>query len=469
VSGADLLSVCVYGLATVSLGACFLKAISAPASLRNGASAYLAGQLLWLLVFLIAVWVRLPGNALVFAVGVPVLALGGMGVRRDLRKPLLALLTLLLVCGLFFPQVLYSVLRVPLVEWDARSIWFYHGKAIWAHGGISPVYFADARHAWSHTDYPLLIPVQASVVGILRGAWSEMAVKGILVFNFMAYLALLRRILIKRGWDEVPAWAMSLLVMGIAVPHYVNGYADNHYAMPLVLAALLAFHPRNGEGSGTLALLLAGFAVNTKHEALPYVLLGAVLWGGLRYRGVRSGGVRQCMLKARVYSWSLLLLGIVPLLLWSLFKMRHGIRGDLQLAERVLDPVASIGLALHRAPTILNAMWSIEMKFHAPLLLGVVLAVTGWTYLIARRSRRARTAVLSAEECVLWTLMLMAHALIFTVYGLTPYDVRWHLGTSLDRVILFPLLMLMALLVCAVEKIVTKDHGNCALSADAGR
>ena len=114
-------------------------------------------------------------------------------------------------------------------------------------------------------------------------------------------------------------------------------------------------------------------------------------------------------------------------------------------------------------------MWSIEMKFHAPLLLGVVLAVTGWTYLIARRSRRARAAVLSAEEYVLWAMLLMAHALIFTVYGLTPYDVRWHLGTSLDRVILFPLLMLMALLVCAVEKIVTKDHGNCPLRADAGR
>ncbi len=78
-SGADLLSVCIYGLMTVALGWVFLSAISAPPLLRNGASAFLAGQLLWLLLFHVAAWVGLPGKGMVAGVGGAALLAGAAG------------------------------------------------------------------------------------------------------------------------------------------------------------------------------------------------------------------------------------------------------------------------------------------------------------------------------------------------------------------------------------------------------
>ena len=476
-STADLLSLCAYGLASLALGKLFLRAVAAPALLlRSLGRAYLVGQLLWLLCFQAAVWLPVPGDILVWAVGTAALAWGCVRAWRDRSRFVRALPALLfgvLIVGVCFPHGLYSILRLPLVDWDARSIWFFHGKAIWLHRGITPDFFANAPYAWSHLDYPLLIPVQAAVVGVFRGAWSEMAVKGFLGLNFMAYLGVLHATLVGRGWSRLHAWAASVMVMGIALPSYLNGYADNHYAMPLMLAALLAFQPHRDGGDLAMVGVLVCFALNVKNEAAPYVLLGAVLWcvwwyasrvgnqnevAGERRRGVSGYGV------------SILLLGTVPFLLWMLFKSVHGIEGDLQLGARVLTPGDSLALWMQRAPRVLNAIGWGHAAMHTPLMLVGLLALSAWGLLLARRSGKGGQSCFTYEERALWSLLMVVHLLVMTVYGLTPYDVRWHLGNSLNRLLVFPVLILAALLLCAFEKVLGDNQGNRASSgAPPGR
>ncbi|MBT3191016.1 MAG: hypothetical protein HN341_00520 [Verrucomicrobia bacterium] len=469
-SGLDVLAVCVYALSTVALGALFLLAVAAPSLLRSAAVAYLAGQLIWLLLYQLAIWMHVPATMVVWGAGGLGLAWGAIAAWRSrwyALRWLLGALLLVAIVACCFPHALYTVLRVPLIEWDARSIWLFHGKAIWVHGGIAPDYFADPSFArWSHTDYPLLLPVQSAVIGVLRGEWSEMAVKGFLGLNFMAYLWLLHATLVRRGWSHLLSWCASILMMGVALAQYVNGYADNHYAMPLALAALLAFQPNRSAGCGALAALLAGIALNVKNEAFPYVLLGAVLWGLLWLVRHMRGHRKESWLPTRCM-WGILLVGVVPFCLWLLFRSVHGVEGDLHLGSRLLTPGASISLWIQRAPVILDAMGRMHVQLHTPLLFGMVLALTLWARVLAK-DVRATSDVLTGEEHVLWGGVVVTHLLLLSVYGLTPYDVRWHLGTSLSRLLVLPVLLLAGLGVCAVEKVLGYQ-GNRPPSEPVGK
>jgi len=452
---ADLASVLLYGTMTTAMGALFLRALSAPKLLRNGGAAYLAGQLLWLLCFLIMGWVRVPVTGVVWGVGGAAIAgwiVCSCRQWRELLSP--AAIVLLLVAAISFPHALYLVGRVPLIDWDARSIWLFHGKAIWVNAGIASDYFASSHFVWTHTDYPLLIPVQSAVVAILRGAWSEMAVKGFLGLNFLAYFWLLRSVLRERNWPRFEAWAIAVLVMGIALPSYLNGYADNHYAMPLMLAALLVFRPADSSGCVVLAGLLLAHALNMKNESAIYVLIGLAYWGILWWR--REGrpdwaALRRGILKRP--NAGVLLLGAVPFLLWMAYKIIHGIEGDLHLASHLLYPMMAFVLHIERAPAILRAMGIVHWQMYSPLLLGVVVALTAWGRVLAGREGGHTTELLTREERSVWGVLVLTHALIFSVYALTPYHIGWHLGTSVDRLLLFPFLILVGILICAAEKV----------------
>ena len=448
----DLISLGVYALSTICLGYCLLRAIRFPSELRNWASAYLVGQLLWLLLFLLASALSVPALPMLWAVIAPVVLWGGLCALRS-RAHVAALwlpaLLLVALCVVSFPHILYVMLRVPLVDWDARSIWLFHGKAIWVHGGISADFFASSFNAWSHTDYPLLIPVQAAVVAMIQGAWSEMAVKSFLFINFLAYFSLMRTILVLRGWSGGTSWAIAVIVLSIASPQYINGYADNHYAMPLFLAALVLFQRCSAAVHIALGVLLVGVALNTKNESSLYGLLwgGGVLllWGAEWCKRGLSGCLRWVV--------SMGLIGGLPFLAWALFKLIHGIEGDLNLGSRLLAPVSSFWLCIDRAPHILQAMGNSHQQFYSPYVLGIAIALSGWCYLLLKRNGEKHPIILTREEQVLWCLLIVVHGCVFAVYGLTPYDVQRHLASSIDRVLVLPVLLLVGLLICALEKI----------------
>ena len=100
-------------------------------------------------------------------------------------------------------------------------------------------------------------------------------------------------------------------------------------------------------------------------------------------------------------------------------------------------------------------------------MFGMVLALTLWARVLAK-DVRATSDVLTGEEHVLWGGVVVTHLLLLSVYGLTPYDVRWHLGTSLSRLLVLPVLLLAGLGVCAVEKVLGYQ-GNRPPSEPVGK
>lgn len=479
------LSLAIYGGVTVLLGSLALRlciptlSTSSRQALTGWAPAFLAGQLVLTTVLLLGGFLplSLPGLGLLvlaLAVTSAVRALRSrQGSRsrgaevgtqaspsRDLHWAWISAGTL----ALLYPNVLFWILRRPVVDWDARSIWFFHARVLWIDRGLDPALFTDPTYL--HSAYPLHLPAQGAWLSLLHdrlwgGGWSDVAAKSFLLLSFAAFFHLLWKLLRMRG---LPVWlglvasvaffdyGMRAGIDGFGYAH-VNGYADAHYIAPFLLA-LLAFSLPADRGGPALGCLLLAYGANVKLESGLYVLLltvGAAGVAGMAWIHRRKGGSRSGVevLRHGVHPALLLgvLLGGLPLGLWSLFRAVHGIRSAMDPLRWLTDLPAAIALLAERAPWILG-----YFRHHA-LARGAWALVAIWLGLLAFRwVRDGGSLRLDRVEWVGVAVTLTLPAVLLVIYGLTPMELDLHLRTSADRLLALPQALLYGLLLLALAR-----------------
>lgn len=464
----DGLALGIYGLVTVLLGRGALELFPDPDRelLAGWAPAFLAGQLVLTAAALSTGFlpVSMP------AVGVLLLLVAaGVGSRGLLRlrnrprapgssEPRASLLTAGALV-LLYPNVLYWIFQRPVVDWDARSIWFFHARVLFVDGGLDPSVFTDP--VYLHSAYPLLLPVQGTWLAFLRGGWDDVGVKSYLLLDFAVWLHLLWKLLRAKGF---PAWlglVAALLFLDAGVRGYsngfgyayVNGYADGHYIAPLLLAVLAFSLPRR-DGGPALGLLLLAFAANVKLESGLYVLLlaaGAALVAAGRAllrpssRAPESSAAPSREGSARCPSRRELIAGLtvggVPLVLWTLFRVLHGIRSYMDPMRWLAEPGTAVGRMTQRAPEIASYFGRFFLDGGGVWLAAVWLGLVGARALRGRRD--ARTAAGPGRvELAAAALVPALTAVIFLMYALTPLELGVHLRTSADRLLSLPLALL---------------------------
>lgn len=457
----------IYGVVTVALGRLALELFpGADRELLKGwAPALLAGQLVLTAAALSTGFlpVSMP------AVGVPLLLVAaGVGVRGLIRlrnrpwapassEPRSSLVTIAAL-ALLYPNVLFWIVQRPVVDWDARSIWFFHARVLFVDGGLDPSVFTDP--VLLHSAYPLLLPVQGSWWAFLRGGWDDVGVKSFLLLDFAVWLQLLWKLLRAKGFPAWLALVAGLLFLDAGVRGYsngfgyayVNGYADAHYIAPCLLA-LLAFSLPRRDGGPALGLLLLAFAANVKLESGLYVLLlaaaaalvaagRALLRPSSRAPEPSAGPPREG--SARHPSRRELIAGLtvggVPLVLWTLFRAIHGIRSYMDPLRWLSEPGAAVGLLTQRAPEIASYFGRFFLDGGGVWLASVWLGLVGARALRGRRE--ARTSGPGRVELAAAALVPALAAVIFLMYALTPLELDVHLRTSADRLLSLPLALL---------------------------
>ncbi|MGE3175368.1 MAG: hypothetical protein AB7O97_22275 [Planctomycetota bacterium] len=386
----------------------------------------------------------------------PVLAAGGAAATlafarehwraRTLPRVLPAAL-LFAAAMLLFPNLLLSVHTTPTVEWDARSIWILHGKALHVHGGVDSAFFGNPRFWWSNLDYPLLLPAQAAWTAVIQGRWDEIGCKAFLWFQFAAWFHLAVTLLTRRWmpwFTAVPAVALAMvqgppvLTAGFG---YVSGLADQHYATPLVLA-LLALLAGEGRALWPFAIAMLTYAACTKNEATAYTAaLGAAVaaaWVLRHRRALRMAARDLAVLRApAVLAFAL---GVLPMVCWRLYSRAQPIPGGLNLDRQV---TMLPELLAARAPTVLRFF------FERHLLAGAHWLLLAWVLLAAAGALRRRRPGLGRADALLLAALLAVHALIAVTFVLTPHDYVMHMQMALGRLLALPQLLLCAL--CALR------------------
>jgi hypothetical protein len=376
-----------------------------------------------------------------FVAGAVVLGLKATATRDDLTwKPgaatpvyVTALLIAAGILGLVF-FVTHSANK-PHGEWDAWAIWNLHARFLYLSGDLWQHAFSS-QIAWSHPDYPLLLPGVVALCWTLAGAESTLAPIGVaFIFTFAAAGVLICALGILRGRTQ--AWIAGALLLGTV--EFVEVGAMQYADVPLsffILAtiALLCLQDRYPDDLRftILAGLTAGFAAWTKNEGQLFVIavMVARLFAVLRFKAGPALARQFGALAAGL---------IFPLAVVALFKLKFAPPNDLASA-RLPDMLHHAG-DFSRWFTVIEAFGAEAFFFGQLAVQGLVvrgflipislILLLYWFLVRFRVDTADRPSVSTASLAV--ALMLAGD---FAVYILLPNDVGWQLNTSLDRIFL---------------------------------
>ena len=346
-------------------------------------------------------------------------------------------------------QVLYSFaygLIMPLSGWDAWFIWFVKARAFFLDGSVNAAFLTDPAYVQDHPDYPLLVPLAVSWIYTAIGSAQEEAGKIIYPLQFAALLSIfhygVRRLTGSRTTGLLFTALLSVtplvLVHGAGFPVQIDpaytgkdftGYADLTLSAYFLGAAIfILLYAREGRSPfAYIATLMLAMGAWTKNEGLTFALLGFLILA-----------VSALLKQGKGRDFRTLGLALIPLVLfilpWSVYKAVLGVGSEY---------VQSLGPGvffsnLTRLGQIIP--YAAGFMFLKPGVMGLV----WWAY--AASAVLSFRGIISAKTLVLHCLILGQLGIYTFVYIITPVDLKWHLGTSLDRLVLhlIPLGMLAA-------------------------
>jgi hypothetical protein len=369
-------------------------------------------------------------------VGVPTTPAPGAVPGADRRLTRLTAGALFISFACILASAVVTLLREPHGQGDATAIWNLLARFIYRDAGG----WADTlshRLAWTHADYPLLLPLSVARLWQYAGETQAAPAFIALFFTFGTLALIVSSVSVLRTRTQGYLAGLVLLepFLFFRVGTYL--YADTPVGF-FLLAALVLFclHDRGAGGEGRrllmMAGMMAGFAAWTKNEGLLFV--AAVVAARLAAVGVTQG-VRPCLRQMLPFA-----AGAVPVLLVVVyFKAAIAPANDL-VAGQGFQATAGRLLDFSRYVLILKycvIQFTGFRKWYAhPTYL---LAVYAWL-LGVKVGRAGRTSLLTLSA----TLGLIAAGYFF-IYVTTPRDLEWHLTFSLDRLLiqLWPGLVLL--------------------------
>jgi len=312
--------------------------------------------------------------------------------------------------------------------WDAWAIWLFKAKAFYLDGNVQ-TFLRRAGDFTAQPSYPLLIPLQGTFLYLLQGAPADHTIKALSPLYFFALLAAFYYLASRFG-PRAPALVFTAMLANL---HMVNivafelaGYADTALSVYLLLGAgfLYAWIKEDKLEHLILASLFSSLAAWTKDEGL-FFLAGVVAIAASR---LLRRAVRDWRPWTALLAWPAL--AVVP---WRITLQVFGVPGSglFQGAWNLsnLGPGLSAILTQAAKPNAYN--------------------LTFW--LLLASLPLARRAGLDARWWILPALVCWQLAGLLGVYLLGRNEIRWWIGTSLDRILsqVAPLALLASALVAA--------------------
>jgi Dolichyl-phosphate-mannose-protein mannosyltransferase len=337
-------------------------------------------------------------------------------------------------------------IAAPHGSFDAWGIWNLHAKFLF----VNDPHWRDGFSkdlAWSHPDYPLLVPAS------IARCWSYTATENTLAPICISALFTLATIgLLVSALSLLTTLSQGLLAgtLLLCTPFFVMLGAAQYADAPLgffLLATIVLFSlSKRTKGILILAGITAGLAAWTKNEGILFVLsfLLAHLIQSLRTRHWREYSRELAVLAA----------GFLPILTVLIyFKSGTATYNDLfsqpgTLLHRLIQ--------LSRYRTILKALLSESFNFGA-WFVSIVPCIMFYFLLVGTRNdvRKHDTAI-----CYLALAFTAAGYLM--IYVIAPFSLDWLLASSLNRLLiqLWPSILFLVFLRARNPEEVTTVHAS---------
>lgn len=329
------------------------------------------------------------------------------------------------IFGLSLTLFLLRSLRQPHGEWDAWAIWNLKARFM-AHGGE---HWRDLfSAAITHPGYPLLVP--AAVARLWSWIGAQPAVAGVAVAGIFTYaipavvVGSLARI---KGWTPA-LWGGLLVLASISMTRYGSWQvADVPFGFFILAAVVLVAFDIASERPwrfSVLAGLAVGLGCLAKNEGQPFAIGMTVAY--VAYQLI----LRRSSHRDRLIRIAAFILATLPFL--GLLMLIHAASPSVGLASAFSDDLAMnkvtdverhlmIGRAFLRTLWRWSGVWFLGAApvFIAALFLGGV-------------SSNHSNRVAAGFGAVAIGLMFISY---YAAYLVSPYDLAWHIPSSLDRIL----------------------------------
>ena len=321
------------------------------------------------------------------------------------------------VCLLFISPIL----SLPLTDWDARSIWFLHAKMIYLANSLGQsAGWQNLSIAFSHPDYPILIPALAAQAAYVMGFWNEYIPKIALFFMLVPAV-----IWLFSFYRRSFCFGILILLIPFSFSKWIwNGYMDGYLALYFSIAVLLT--GRYIKQSQTIDVISAFCCLIVllyiKNEGALLGIIGIfsttlIILAKKKFISARQGFLTN---------WRYYLVGLMallPFVIWDLYKRQWGISNDLEVGTTQF--FSRIATRLSDGLYQLIVVNLFKQAAGSLLLLGSLYIVS-----IAQKKWIVKESLPALCVAFIYTIAL------FIVYLSTPYDLLWHLNTSIERTML---------------------------------
>lgn len=330
--------------------------------------------------------------------------------------------------GFYFTMVLCLTIfllmsrLLPHGGWDAWQTWNLFARFIYRGG----VHWKDAFTpllAPHHPDYPLLIPALVARSWQYIGAESQL-VPILIAFSFCFATIWLLFSTISAAKSKGQAYLAGIILMG-TISYVVLGtyqYADVplgfYYLAALSLILLQDLSPNN-RGISLLVGTMAGFACWTKNEG--FLFLSAII--SARLILILIMGNKKAILIQLFY----LVVGasmVLAVVLYFKYEMAPLVdlfmkQNMTVMFDKLRDP--------SRYLVVINAFFKITLNTNPLFFLVVFFPLYSGVSIEPRMKESLFT---------IFMVMVIMYAGYLAFYIITPYDLEWHLETSLSRLLM---------------------------------
>jgi hypothetical protein len=333
---------------------------------------------------------------------------------------------LLISCACILTTASVIIAREPHGQGDATAIWNLIARFIFR-GGSGWADTLTHKLAWTHSDYPLLLPLSVARMWAYAGETQLAPALTALLFMFGTLALVVASVSLLRTRTQGYLAGLVLLEPFLFFRVGTYQYADTPLGF-FLLAALVVFclsdrMPGGGYRPLILAGMMTGFAAWTKNEGL--LVLLSVVAGRLVAAGATQG-LRTYLRQMLYFS-----VGAAPILLVVLyFKAKIAPANDL-VAGQSLRVTADRLLDFSRYALILKALLNQFTGFRKWYAHPTYLLVIYAWLLGVRTEKSERTTLLTLAA----TLSLIVAGYLF-VYVSTPRDLEWQITFSLDRLLI---------------------------------
>jgi hypothetical protein len=322
--------------------------------------------------------------------------------------------------------MIVAAMRGPHGGWDAWAVWNLHARAIYR-GGTAWKNIFSPLISWSHPDYPLLLPLS-----VARG-WQYAGIETTMVpavfsllFSFATVGLLYASLSTLRSKEQGFLAGVILLGSTSFLMYGSSQLADIPFSLYL-LAAIVLIVLQNSVSSVSnynlliLAGMTIGFASWTKNEGLAAVVVVCLahLVGTTWFRGWKH------YLHQALFFFA----GLVPILaVIFYFKTQISPPSDL-LAAQLQKSTLTLSTDYTRHLLISETVGKHLFNYSG---YGINITYLLAIYLICIGIAHKHKIALVTSSLVVFLMFVV----FYLVYLTTPYDLAWHLRTSLDRVLL---------------------------------